>query len=173
MVEDIFDFSRGQLGNGIPLAKEERGNLELHLRQVVNELQATYPDRCIESAVNTLGTVYCDCDRLAQLLSNLTANAIQHGNPQSPILIRAEVENGLLTLSVHNDGEPLSENILSGLFQPYWRASRTTLQTNLQQGLGIGLYIVNEIARSHGGHMKVNSNRDSGTVFTLTMPVNR
>ncbi|WP_312271504.1 GAF domain-containing sensor histidine kinase [Pseudomonas sp.] len=173
MVEDIFDFSRGQPGNGIPLAKEERGNLELHLRQVVNELQATYPDRCIESAVNTLGTVYCDCDRLAQLLSNLTANAIQHGNPQSPILIRAEVENGLLTLSVHNDGEPLSENILSGLFQPYWRASRTTLQTNLQQGLGIGLYIVNEIARSHGGHMKVNSNRDSGTVFTLTMPVNR
>ncbi|GGM17451.1 sensor histidine kinase [Pseudomonas asuensis] len=172
LVEDVLDFSRGQLGNGIPLAKEERRNLELHLKQVVDELQATYPERRIESAVNTLGTVYCDSDRLAQLLSNLTANAIQHGNPEHPILISAHVDKGLLTLSVHNDGEPLPEGILSGMFQPYWRASRTTLQTNLQQGLGIGLYIVNEIARSHGGQIQVTSNHDEGTVFTLTMPVN-
>jgi signal transduction histidine kinase len=171
LVEDILDFSRGQLGNGIPLAKEARGNLEQHLQEVIGELQATYPNRIIESDVGTLGTVYCDSDRLAQLLSNLTANAIQHGDLDKPIIISARVENNSLVLSVRNDGEPIAEKILSRLFQPYWRANRTTLQTNLQQGLGIGLYIVNEIARSHGGQMAVSSSQDSGTTFTLTMPV--
>ena len=69
-----------------------------------------------------------------------------------------------MVLSVHNDGEPISPDVLPILFEPFRRGDRSP------NGLGLGLYIVREIIRRHGGTIDVRSSSDAGTTFVLRWP---
>ena len=93
------------------------------------------------------------------------ANALVHGSAAGRVFVRAVIENGRLSLSVNNQGEPIASDRLAQLFKPYWREASST-----QSGLGLGLYIANEIAASHGGSMQVTSTAEAGTTFTFSMP---
>ena len=66
---------------------------------------------------------------------------------------------------LNNQGEPIPPERLDHLFQPYWREPSSS-----QSGLGLGLYIANEIARSHGGSMRAESTAEAGTTFVFSMP---
>ncbi|MBP2228851.1 signal transduction histidine kinase [Azospirillum agricola] len=165
LVDDVLDFARGRLGNGIPLAVRECPDLEAVLRHILSELQGAHPDRVIEGDIGPLNGVRCDADRVAQLLSNLVANAVTHGTAESPVVVTARVEDGAFVLSVTNQGPPIPPDIIPRLFQPYWRPAEEAPKA----GLGLGLYIVGEIARSHGGRMSVSSGA-GGTSFTFTLP---
>jgi signal transduction histidine kinase len=81
--------------------------------------------------------VRCDEGRIGQLLSNLLANALTHGDPEKPITVRAAVTGGRFELAVSNAGEPIPEGVVKDLFKPFVRASA---KANLE-GLGLGLYI--------------------------------
>ncbi|AHL76973.1 histidine kinase [Stutzerimonas stutzeri] len=165
LVDDVLDFARGRLGNGIPLQSNECDTLHDTLTHIVSEMRSAYPQRVIEADIEPLERVRCDADRLAQLLSNLLANALVHGAAEGPVYVKARIENGCLLLSVNNQGEPIPADRLTRLFQPYWREA-----SNTQSGLGLGLYIANEIATSHGGRMYVTSSAEAGTTFTFSMP---
>jgi signal transduction histidine kinase len=102
-----------------------------------------------------------------QLLSNLIANALNHGASDGPITVQAEVERDMLRLSVHNQGEPIPPAILAHLFQPF----SSPVDGKPRQGLGLGLYIANQIAVAHGGRLSVVSNQAAGTTFTFTLPL--
>jgi signal transduction histidine kinase len=99
------------------------------------------------------------------LASNLVANAVAHGNPASPVEISAQIDQGRFVLSVKNQGQ-IAEQALPHLFKPYSRPTRDTPQA----GLGLGLYIASEIAKSHGGKLDVVSNAEQGTTFTFSLP---
>lgn len=165
LVDAVLDFARGRLGNGIPLQRTQCHDLHHALTHIVSEMQSAYPQRVIEADIAPLGVIHCDADRLAQLLSNLLANALVHG-AAGRVLVRAVCENGRLLLSVNNQGEPISPDRLAQLFKPYWREA-----SNTRSGLGLGLYIANEIAASHGGSMQVTSTAEAGTTFTFSMPM--
>jgi len=165
LVDDVLDFARGRLGNGIPLQRDECHDLHITLTHIVSEMQSAHPQRAIEADIAPLGGIRCDADRLAQLLSNLLANALVHGSAAGRVFVRAVIENGRLSLSVNNQGEPIAPDRLAQLFKPYWREA-----SNTQSGLGLGLYIANEIAASHGGSMQVTSTAEAGTTFTFSMP---
>ena len=165
LVDDVLDFARGRLGNGIPLQSGECHDLHITLTHIVAEMQSAHPHRAIEADIAPLGGVRCDADRLAQLLSNLLANALVHGSAAGGVHVHAVIENGRLFLSVNNQGEPIPPDRLAQLFKPYWREASST-----QSGLGLGLYIANEIAVSHGGSMQVSSTAEAGTTFTFSMP---
>lgn len=167
LVDDVLDFARGRLGNGVPLAVSQCDDLHLTLRQVVAEIQAAHPDRSISAYIGALGSLRCDRDRLAQLLSNLLANAVAHGARTGRIEVVALREGDLLTVAVSNEGTPIPPERLQGLFQPFWRSSDEAPKS----GLGLGLYIAAEIARSHGGAMQVESTEAAGTTFTFVMPL--
>lgn len=166
LVDDILDFARGRLGDGIPLKSETSENLEAALHQVVAEIQDVHPERDIQARISPLGMIRCDRQRVAQLLSNLIANAMAHGRSDGPVKISAEVHDSVFVLSVNNQGEPIPEQTLASLFKPYWRP----ISNEPQAGLGLGLYIASEIARSHGGKMAVRSNADEGTTFSFILP---
>lgn len=166
LVDDVLDFARGRLGNGIPLLRQDSDTLHLTISQIVTEMQNAHPQRTIESAIEPLGTIHCDADRLSQLLSNLLANALVHGAGDGRVLVSARVDDNRLELTVNNSGEPIPPERLTQLFQPYWREA-----SNTRTGLGLGLYIANEIAASHGGRMQVTSTAETGTSFTFSMPV--
>ena len=108
----------------------------------------------------------CDVGRLAQLLSNLLANAVRHGAESGVVAVRARTDNGQFELSVANSGPAIPPERMAVLFEPFSRAEHH----HGQQGLGLGLYIASEIAQAHGGRLSVASD-DAETCFTFSMPV--
>jgi signal transduction histidine kinase len=166
LVDDVLDFARGALGRGIPVNIEPCPDLEDALRHVISEVQNVHPDRTITSSIGDLRSIHCDRERVAQLLSNLVANAVAHGEDDSPIEISAQINEGQFVLSVKNQGV-IAEDALPYLFRPYARPASGAPQT----GLGLGLYIASQIARSHGGKLDVVSTEQQGTTFTFSLPV--
>jgi sigma-B regulation protein RsbU (phosphoserine phosphatase) len=103
---------------------------------------------------------------MSQLVSNLVGNACTHGNPATPVLVEAFMNVGDLEIFVANGGTPIPQSKMQSLFQPFSRDSGG----GLSQGLGLGLFISSEIAKSHGGVLTVSSS-PSETRFTFRMPV--
>jgi len=165
LIDDVMDFARGRLGQGIDI-KPKAVDLTRSLEHVVRELQTAWPNREILFENRLSGLVYCDSQRLAQLLSNLIANALTHGAAEGPVRVRAATMNNDFELAVLNSGEPIPEQALTRLFEPF---TREDIRPS-QQGLGLGLYIASEIARAHKGHLTVRSSREE-TCFTLKMPM--
>ncbi len=166
LVDDVQDLARSRLGGGLELERSEARELGPVLEQVVAELRAGRPDRLIETRLALSRPVRCDPGRIAQLLSNLLANALTHGAPGGPVRVEASTDAERLELSVANAGEPLSPTVLQHLFRPFVR----TAMRRSQQGLGLGLYIASEIARAHGGTLDVSSTAEE-TRFTFRMPL--
>jgi signal transduction histidine kinase len=166
LVDDVLDFARGRLGGGISPEVRDAADLEKDLRHVVAELQGANPDRVIRCTFEMRDKVACDRIRLAQLLSNLLTNALTHGAPDQPVEVKARSGDGAFVLSVTNQGNPIPAKTIPRLFQPYSRATGE----GRQAGLGLGLYITAEIARSHGGTIDVSSSAGTGTTFTFTLP---
>jgi sigma-B regulation protein RsbU (phosphoserine phosphatase) len=165
LVDDVLDFARGRLGNGIPLNIRDCSHLHDALIHIVSEMQSAHPQRLIKADIAPLLVVRCDSDRLAQLLSNLLANALTHGAEDGTVSVSARIEAGDFVLTVNNQGTPIPPERLQQLFLPYWREPSRT-----QSGLGLGLYIANEIALSHGGQMQATSTIEAGTTFIFSMP---
>jgi signal transduction histidine kinase len=165
LIDNVMDFARGRLGAGLPLERQAGAALAPLLRLVVDELRSAHPEREIVAELPPLPPLHCDPDRIAQLLSNLLANALLHGAPDAPVQVRTAVD-GVFELSVTNEGEPIPVAVQQELFQPFFRAN----VRRRQQGLGLGLYIAAEIARAHGGRLAVESG-PAGTRFTFTMPL--
>ena len=166
LVEDVLDFARGRMGSGIPLHLKDCQDLQAALQHVVSEVQSVHPQRLIQADIGDLRGVYGDRDRLAQLLSNLVANAIHHGSHDGPVQVTAQIEHDQFTLAVKNPGQ-IDALALPRLFEPYARPLKDTPQA----GLGLGLYIVKQIADAHGGQLQVSSCAQTGTLFTFTLKI--
>jgi signal transduction histidine kinase len=164
LVENLLDFARTQLGEGMRLAPVQIVDLAEDLRHVVDELVVT--GREVDYKAMLEAPVACDPRRVAQLLSNLLANAIRHGDPFGPVRVRARSDAARFELSVTNIGPALPPEVRERLFQPFIRSQQ---QGRAREGLGLGLFIVSEIARAHGGTMHVESD-DSLTRFTFRLP---
>lgn len=167
LINDVLDFARGRLGGGLPVARLPVEDLAAQLHQVVDELRAAYPARTVEADIRLSGVVAGDPDRIAQLMSNLLANALAHGDPVQPVRVSAALVEDEFELAVANGGRPIPESIRPRLFQPFNR--RDTPE--VREGLGLGLYIASQIAVAHGGGLTVASD-DAETRFVFRMPAN-
>jgi signal transduction histidine kinase len=165
LVDDVVDFTRGRMGGGIALDMRHEKALDGPLGQVIDELRELHPEASIIARIEPGLTLLCDVARLAQLLSNLLKNAIVHGDASAPVHVTIASNHGRFRIAVSNRGPALSPELVGQLFKPFWRAHARSAH----QGLGLGLYIVSEIARSHGGAMDVAS-RDGEVTFTFSMP---
>jgi signal transduction histidine kinase len=165
LIDDVLDFARGRMGGGLSLALSADEPLAPVLEQVVAELRLAFPDRQIETDFAAGDCVKCDRARISQLLSNLVANALTYSTPGTPIRARTRFIDGHFELSVTNQGDPIAPEAMARLFSPYERGAVRPSQ----QGLGLGLYIASEIARAHGGSLKVASTH-AETRFTLRIP---
>ena len=120
--------------------------------------------RCDPSSV----TGVWDPDRLEQVFSNIIGNAVHHGSPGRPVTVEAHGESEAVVVRVHNEGAPISPELLTQLFNPFRRGNRDSRGTNTE-GLGLGLYISREIVAGHGGRVEVESG-SAGTTFRVTLP---
>lgn len=166
LIDNVLDFARGRLGSGLILDRDDRALLTPVLEQIVAEMRAVAPDRAIVTGFALAEPVDCDRGRIGQLAGNLIANAVTHGAPDVPIAVEAYTGEGSFVFSVANGGVPIPAEARAHLFQPFFRGVVRTSQ----QGLGLGLFIVSEIAKAHGGAVEVVSN-EAETRFTFTMPL--
>ncbi|KHJ55213.1 histidine kinase [Aureimonas altamirensis] len=166
LIENVLDFARGRLGDGLSLKRDAAQPLTPILDHVVAEIRAIAPDREIVTDFAIEEPIDCDRDRIGQLVSNLAANAITHGATELPVKVEARTIGGTLALSVSNGGDAIPPDLQAKLFQPFFRGN----ERRSQNGLGLGLFIANEIAKAHGGRMEVTSSDDE-TRFTFTMPL--
>lgn len=166
LIDNVLDFARGRLGEGLVLARNSCDPLMPVLEQVVDEVRAVVPERTIVTDFAVNQPVNCDPQRLGQLAANLVSNAIAHGAPEIPIVVAAYVEGDSFIFSVTNGGDPIPEEAQDRLFQPFFRGG----QRRSQHGLGLGLFIVSEIAKAHGGTIAVASS-EMRTSFTFSMPM--
>ncbi|MCJ8519473.1 GAF domain-containing sensor histidine kinase [Pseudorhizobium tarimense] len=165
MIDNVMDFARGRLGGGIALQRDHDNPLGPTLEQVVSEIRSGHPERSIEFDHRLSDVVPVDHQRIAQMFSNLLGNAITHGSADHPIRVNATIAEGELHLSVANAGDPIPQEALEKLFQPFKRGEKGSSL----RGLGLGLYIASQIAEAHGGRLEVNSD-ERETRFTFRMP---
>lgn len=173
MINDILDFARSRLGGGIPVSRQS-----IHLAEVcqaaLEELQVSYPERRLlfEARGDTWGQ--WDPDRVSQVLGNLVVNAVQHGREGMPIRTVVRGEPREVVLEVHNHGEPIPNELLPRIFDPFKTPAATATATQdaakRKRSLGLGLYIVSQIAAAHEGRVEVRSTADEGTTFTVHWP---
>ncbi len=166
MIADLLDLTRTRFGDRIPVVPSAI-DLEPLCRQVVAELEGVRPgDQLRFTATGDLRGEW-DGDRIAQVLSNLVSNAIQHGGKTDPIEVVARDNGDEVILEVHNGGPAIPPNALKTIFEPMVRHNSDVQTTS---GLGLGLYIASQVALAHGGTIDVASTDSAGTTFTVHLP---
>jgi signal transduction histidine kinase len=168
MIEDLLDVTRARVAGGIPIQPQPM-DLQPMLERVMSEIRSVYPKRRID--VRTKGDLHgaWDSERLAQVISNLVTNALQHGAQDVPVSVEIDGTDAReLTMSVRNGGS-IPEDRRAALFDPFHDVSRMAESRN---GLGLGLYIVREIVLAHGGSADVHVNGSSETAFLVSLPRN-
>ncbi|MFL5347492.1 MAG: ATP-binding protein [Hyalangium sp.] len=168
MIGDLLDFTRGRLGGGIPILRQPV-DLRLICRPVLEELRVAWPDRELRLLAEGALQGEWDGDRLAQLVGNLAKNALDYSPPDQPVTVTLRDEGAWVRLEVHNLGDPISPELLPQLFEPFRRGMRND-DGSQSTGLGLGLFIAQQISVAHGGTLEVRSTQEEGTTFTLRLP---
>lgn len=168
LVAQLIDFTYARLGKGIP-TRPGPMDAKAVAERAAGAARERYPGRDIRvdaPAETLLG--FWDGDRLAQLVDNLVTNALQYG-ADAPVAV--SVSRGAdqsLEIRVRNAGPAIPADVRERLFEPYWRGRGAEISH--PRGLGMGLYIVREIARAHGGSVELRSDDRDGTTFTVRLP---
>jgi signal transduction histidine kinase len=166
IVRDLLDLARARQGLGMVLS---RGPVALDdvCAQAIAELEQTRPGRRIR--LRTTGEVGCEGDRsrVLQAISNLVSNALQHGPDDEEVDVEVQGGPGHVVVRVHNGGPPIPAEVLPEIFEPFRRGPGAGANTG---SVGLGLFIVREIARAHGGDLSVASAQGKGTTLELRLP---
>ncbi len=164
MIDDVLDFARTRLGEGIPvnLVLTDLGDIAA---AAVAESNTAAPRRQtrFERSGDLRGR--WDADRVRQALANLLANARHYGTGEIVLRCWESSDHQRVFTSVTNEGKPIPERMLQRIFDPFERG--TTAQ---RRGLGLGLFIVQQIALAHGADCHVTSNEREGTTFMIAWP---
>lgn len=166
LINDLLDFTRARLGQGIAVDPRP---IDLHatVAAQVAELAQAHPEARIEHGRAGDGACTADPDRLAQLVGNLVSNAVAYGTAGSPITVSTATGDGGFSIAVHNHGAPIPAEQRGALFQPMVRGTGTR---SGNRSVGLGLYIVAEVARAHGGTVRLASDAERGTEFIVACP---
>ena len=165
LIADLLDFTQARLGKGISVSPKPFA-LHATVEDVVDELRQGFEGRALLHDKQGDGDCVADADRVAQVVGNLVANAMAYGRPETAVTVRSRVAPDRFEVSVHNAGEPIPADTQARLFQPLVRGT----EGGAVRSVGLGLFIVSEIAKAHGGEVTVHSTKDEGTTFLATFP---
>jgi len=170
IVEQLLDMTRARLGQGIPIEPRDIDLVAL-VKSVVDEASLAYPRTRFDLAEVVEVSGRWDPDRLAQVVSNLMGNAAQYGRKEAPVAVRLDKTPATVSITVTNEirDAPIPPDQIAVLFDPYRRSHGSE---HRRGGLGLGLYIVAQIVKAHGGSIDVTSTW-AGTAFCVVLPRHR
>lgn len=173
LLDDLVEYAKFRLSPGFVIE-----NRELHLGEfahnLLGEVAVTRNDRPIELKLDGDLQGVWDAQRLHQALSNLIFNALKYGYAHEPIIVSVDgTSTTEVTIAVENSGKPIAQKALATLFDPLVRGGAEdtdpTPSGPIGANMGLGLYVVQEITKAHGGTVEVISN-DSFTRFLMRLP---
>jgi signal transduction histidine kinase len=165
MLRDLLDAARVRAGQPLPLTLAEC-DLSVLIMQLVDELALSAGERRFLLRVDPgVRGVWCERE-LRRAVWNLVTNALKYGPQTAPIGIEVTWLDGgsAAQLLVHNDGAPIADDVLQGLFHPFQR------EAGARGGWGLGLALVRACVDAHGGRVAVRSADGQGTTFTVELP---
>lgn len=165
MVRQLLDVAKIRSG-GVALARA-RADLRKVGERIVLEMEQVAPDCDIK--LRCLGEThgFFDSDRMAQIVSNLVSNAVQHGDTGCPVEVCVDgTQNERVYIRVKNQGV-MPAHTMENVFKPYYSAGE---KHGARSGLGLGLYIVKEFVTAHKGSVRVESSPERGTIFEVALP---
>ena len=163
LISDVLDLTRSRLGGGISVERRP-ADMEQLCRDSIGELQMVNPECHISLEVAGDMTGQWDPDRVVQVVTNLVGNAITHGRCDDEIHVSLRGIADAVVLEVHNSGAPIPAAKMERLFEPFTRGD------NKGEGLGLGLYIAQQIVVAHGGKITAESTEGDGTTFRVHWP---
>jgi hypothetical protein len=167
LLDDLVDFNRTHLGLGIRVVPTDI-DLAALVADELEQLRGAHPHRRVELAMTGDCRGEWDRLRLQQLLRNLVLNALQYGEPGTPVRVTLCGEEVCIRLEVMNSGRFIDPSAVAEIFDPLKRGLAGGDHDN-SGNLGLGLFIVREIARAHGGEVEVRC--DGGeTTFVVRLP---
>jgi signal transduction histidine kinase len=169
MVNDLLALARTQLGEGIPINRQDCDLLEV-CQWAIEDANAAHPRAQFDlHATGELMGAF-DQSRLQQLLTNLAINAAQYGTPNTPVNVHIVGETERVLLKVQNQGPTIPEDALPNLFTSLVQLPQNDAPSRPRSSLGLGLYIAKQIATAHGGDISVQSEDLIGTTLTVEIP---
>lgn len=166
LIVTLLDFSAARFGRALPITRVAC-HLDETARAVVEELREASPRHEIDLRIDGDTQGSWDAPRMAQTVSNLVGNALVHGAAGKPVEVLLQGNEQHVILRVRNQGAPICAEVMPTLFEPFRRGGDPEQRP---RGLGLGLYIVQEIVKAHGGEVAVESTAERGTCFTVTLP---
>jgi signal transduction histidine kinase/CheY-like chemotaxis protein len=171
LVDDLLDVTRMQAGNLYldlrPVA------LDVPVRAALQSVNPVAQAKNIRVTVEVAGpppVIVGDASRLQQVAGNLLTNAIKFTPPGGHIQVLVDTVDSRARLQVRDDGEGIDTEFLPRLFGRFQQADSST--TRRHGGLGLGLSIVANLARLHGGSVRADSaGRGHGSTFTVELPL--
>lgn len=165
MLADLRDFTRSRLGGFLIVHRKPCDVADL-VRKAVSELESAHAAARIDVECRGDLVVSADPKRVSQLLSNLVANALQHGAEHGDVQVSAWREADGVAVEIRNAGPAIDPALMKRLFDP-----QRGPQVQADNGhLGLGLYIAQQIAVAHGGTIEARSSAATGTCFTVRLP---
>lgn len=167
LIVDLLDFTQARLGGGLSVTPRR---IRLHevIAECLEEVRFAWPGRALVHERTGSGEADADPDRLAQVVSNLVNNAFVYGSPSAPIVVTSAIHDATVELNVHNQGPEIPLHRQVDIFEPLSRGEQASGKEF--RSVGLGLYIVREIAKSHGGDVALSSSEATGTTFSVTLP---
>jgi signal transduction histidine kinase len=167
IVEELLDLNR--MESGRTLLDIDRISPHQLAQDSLDPFQVDARDRGVSLAnavPNDLPEVLGDAKRLQHVLSNLLSNALRFTGPGGAVSVGAEAESGTVRFAVTDTGAGIAADDASRIFEPFYRVPGQGKPT----GVGLGLAIVREIIKTHGGSVGVDSTPGRGSTFWFTLP---
>ena len=171
MITDLLEYTRTRLGRGIEV-DPKAGDVGALCAQAIDEISAAHPNRSVGLFIDGDLHAPFDAARMRQVLTNLLGNALQHGDPQAPVELRAIGDSAAVTVEVINQGVPIRPDMLQVIFDPLVQipAIESEPHERPATSLGLGLYIARQIVIAHGGTVAVESSETGRTTFKVRLP---
>jgi sigma-B regulation protein RsbU (phosphoserine phosphatase) len=166
LIADLLDFTQARLGSGVAV---RLAAVDLHpvVADSIAGLSTAFPGRAIVHEQAGPGIAQADADRIVQAVGNLVANAVRYGDPQRPVNVRTVGDAAAFRIEVRNEGEAIPPALQATLFEPMIRGIDKAPAT---KGVGLGLFIVREIAKAHHGSVELSSVAGGSTTFSIVLP---
>lgn len=167
LIEELLDTTRLNTDE-LDLDKEKIDLIQL-VREAIEDIATAYPNFDIQFKEEDAIVLSLDKSRMIQVMNNLLMNAIKYSPDNKTIQVTAGIENRMARISVSDQGIGIDPGNLKNIFEKFYRVSGKNEDTF--PGFGIGLYLVNEIVKKHGGHVSVESQLKKGSCFTIFLPI--
>ncbi len=167
LISDLLDLSRMQTGQ--LTYQEEFFDLDILVREVLEQLQATTSTHQLLLEGKTHAQIFGDKDRIGQVLINLLTNAIKYSPRADKVIVRLSIDQDHALVEVQDFGLGISEAHHKKIFEQFYQVTDPEAKTF--PGLGIGLYISREIIKRHHGQLWVKSTKGGGSTFSFRLPL--